>query len=177
MKRLEKIIQQIAHIRSVVAAMSTSISMEDKIKLEELLISLHKDCIFELHQFDTPEVSEPDDDEIIESDTDVLPSDNKKDHAPTPMLGHLPPLKLKMMTLYPRIREVLPTGSKETVRLPRADFTVLYRLASNAGKEVNLGTDRGILTKVSKIRRALPFLKMRIESMGFGVYCLHDDPK
>jgi hypothetical protein len=50
---------------------------------------------------------------------------------------------------------------------------VLYSLAARCGQEVALGKDHSLLTRLSAIRRAIPGIKEKIESLGGGKYVLH----
>jgi hypothetical protein len=82
-----------------------------------------------------------------------------------------PEIELDGMTLRPAKKEVDVAG--RTVRLPRAEFVVLYELALRAGQEVLLGPGHSILTRMSNIRRAIPEIKPKIEALGRGRYVLH----
>lgn len=86
-------------------------------------------------------------------------------------IGALPILELEEFTLYPSSKEVVVNG--EASKLPPAEFKVLYSLASRCGQVVNLGSSHSLLTRLSNLRRQIPVLKSRIESLGSGVYQLN----
>lgn len=94
---------------------------------------------------------------------------------PTESHGSRPVIELDFMTLTPLTKEVTCDGL--TVKLPRAEFTILYQLACSPGVEVDLGTNQTVLTRLSHIRRALPVTKYRIESLGKGKYMLNGQLK
>lgn len=90
-------------------------------------------------------------------------------------VGSKPVIELDFMTLRPATKEVVYEG--RVIRLPRAEFLILYTLAASAGKEVNLGTGHSLLTRLSAIRRSIPATKQRIESLGKGKYVLNATKK
>jgi hypothetical protein len=96
---------------------------------------------------------------------------NESGRIETSGIGDMPIISLESATLYPLTKEVEIEGVKH--RLPRAEFVVLYSLAARCGQEVALGKDHSLLTRLSTIRRMLPAIKPKIESVGQGRYILH----
>jgi hypothetical protein len=83
-------------------------------------------------------------------------------------IGQLPDIHLEEFSLYPSTKEI--SLGKKRVRLPPAEFKVAYSLAVRSGQTVNLGSSHSLLTRLSNLRRMVPELKSRIESLGGGSY-------
>jgi hypothetical protein len=100
-----------------------------------------------------------------------LPIDEDTGKIDPSGVGSRPVIELEDMTLLPASKEVVIDGHH--IRLPRAEFIVLYSLASRAGQEVLLGKHHSLLTRLSAIRRTIPSIKPKIESLGRGKYILN----